>query len=62
MALHGISAGAFAVAILGSPVVALLILVGLKTALDLGLHRREHRAADARIPADTEFGKVVRES
>jgi hypothetical protein len=54
--------GAFAVAILGSPVVALLILVGLKTALDLGLHRREHRAADARIPADTEFGKVVRES
>ena len=32
--------GAFAVAFLGSPVGALLILVGLKTALDLGLHRR----------------------
>jgi hypothetical protein len=54
--------GAFAVAILGAPIAALLLLVGLKTALDLGLHRREHRAADARIPADTAFGKVVRDS
>jgi Family of unknown function (DUF6498) len=54
--------GAFAVAILGAPIAALLLLVGLKTALDLGLHRREHRAADARVPIDTEFGKVVRDS
>ena len=54
--------GAFAVAILGAPIAALLLLVGLKTALDLGLHRREHRAADARIPADTAFGRVVRDS
>ena len=35
--------GAFAVAFLGSPVGALLILVGLKTAFDLGLHLRQHR-------------------
>jgi hypothetical protein len=41
-------------------VAALLLLVGLKTALDLGLHRREHRAADARVPADTTFGQIVR--
>jgi hypothetical protein len=54
--------GAFAVAFLGSPIAALLLLVGLKTALDLGLHRREHRAAAARIPADTAFGQIVRES
>jgi hypothetical protein len=52
--------GAFAVAFLGSPVAALLILVGLKTALDLGLHRREHRAAADRVPADTTVGRVVR--
>jgi hypothetical protein len=54
--------GAFAVAILGAPIAALLLLVGLKTALDVGLHRREHRAADARVPIDTEFGRVVRDS
>ena len=35
--------GAFAVALLGAPIGAILILVGLKTALDLGLHLREHR-------------------
>lgn len=39
--------GAFAVAILGSPVGALLILVGLKTAFDLGLHLRQHLAPDS---------------
>ncbi|MBI2780272.1 MAG: hypothetical protein HYX55_00560 [Chloroflexi bacterium] len=54
--------GAFAVAFLGSPVAALLLLVGLKTALDVGLHRREHAAAAARIPADTTFGQSVRGS
>ena len=52
--------GAFAVAFLGSPVAALLILIGLKTALDLGLHRREHRAAADRIPADTTLGQIAR--
>jgi hypothetical protein len=52
--------GAFAVAILGAPVAALLILVGLKTALDLTLHRRERRAAAAGVPVDTTFGQIVR--
>lgn len=42
--------GAFAVAFLGSPVGALLILVGLKTAFDLGLHLRQHRAAAPPLP------------
>lgn len=37
--------GAFVVAILGAPIGALLVLVGLKTAFDLGLHLREHRRA-----------------
>ncbi len=52
--------GAFAVAIVGAPIAALLLLVGLKTAFDLTLHRRERRAADARVPADTTFGQIVR--
>jgi hypothetical protein len=52
--------GAFAVAFLGAPIAALLVLVVLKTALDLGLHRREHRAAAERVPADTTFGRIVR--
>jgi hypothetical protein len=37
--------GAFVVAFLGAPIGALLVLVVLKTAFDLGLHLREHRAA-----------------
>lgn len=37
--------GALVVAFLGAPIGALLILVGLKTSFDLGLHLREHRAA-----------------
>ena len=53
--------GAFAIAAVGSPIGALLILVILKTAFDLGLHLRERRAADARIPANTTFGQVVRD-
>jgi hypothetical protein len=52
--------GAFAVAFLGAPIAALLVLVVLKTALDLGLHRREHRAAAERVPTDTTFGRIVR--
>jgi hypothetical protein len=40
--------GAFAVAILGAPIGALLVLVLLKTTLDLGLHLREHHPQTAR--------------
>jgi hypothetical protein len=36
--------GAFAIAFLRAPIVALLLLVLLKTALDLALHLREHGA------------------
>jgi len=54
--------GAFVVATLGAPIGALLILVVLKTAFDLGLHLRERHAADRRVPADTTFGQVVRGS
>jgi hypothetical protein len=34
--------GGFVAAFLGAPIGALLVLVGLKTIFDLGLHRREH--------------------
>ena len=34
--------GAFVVAFLGAPIGALIVLATLKTAFDLGLHRREH--------------------
>jgi Family of unknown function (DUF6498) len=37
--------GAFLIAFLGAPIGALLVLVVLKTAFDLGLHLREHGAA-----------------
>ena len=37
--------GAFLIAILGAPIGALLVLVIVKTAFDLGLHLREHRIA-----------------
>jgi len=37
--------GAFLIAFLGAPIGALLVLVVLKTAFDLGLHLREHDAA-----------------
>jgi hypothetical protein len=53
--------GAFLVAALGAPIGALLVFVVLKTALDLGLHLRERRKADARAPEDTAFGKLVRD-
>ena len=52
--------GAFVVATLGAPIGPLLILVVLKTALDLGLHLRERSKADARIPADTAYGLAIR--
>ena len=43
--------GSFVIALLGSPIGALLVLVGLKTAFDLGLHLREHRRAVPQPPA-----------
>ena len=43
--------GGIVVAFLGSPLGALLVLVALKTAFDLGLHVREHRKAGPRIGA-----------
>jgi hypothetical protein len=39
--------GAFAVILLGAQVLPLVILVALKTAVDLGFHLREHRAAES---------------
>jgi hypothetical protein len=43
--------GAFAVALFGARLLPLVILVGLKIAVDLGFHLHEHRAAQA--PATT---------
>src|SRR5687768_11819199 len=37
--------GSMVVAFLAAPIAALLVLVGLKTAFDLGLHLREHHSA-----------------
>ncbi|HET7182586.1 MAG TPA: DUF6498-containing protein [Candidatus Limnocylindrales bacterium] len=45
--------GAFAIAFIGAPIGALLILVALKTALDLGLHLRERRSAASPLPNRT---------
>jgi len=43
--------GGFGVQALGSPVWALLLLVGLKTAIDLYAHLKEHRPAGATTQA-----------
>jgi hypothetical protein len=40
-----IIAGAFVIALFGTPFAALVLLVGLKTAIDLFLHLREHRVS-----------------
>jgi hypothetical protein len=45
--------GAFLILELGSPVAVVALLVVLKTAFDLGLHLREHRAAARRATAGT---------
>lgn len=42
--------GAFAIAFLGAPLGALLVLITLKTILDLGLHLRERRSAAPNLP------------
>jgi hypothetical protein len=54
--------GSFVVGLLGAPIGALLILVILKTGFDLGLHLRERRTADARIPAGTAYGQIIRDA
>jgi hypothetical protein len=43
--------GAFVVAILGAPIGALLVLVGLKIAFDLHLHLREHGSSGPPLPS-----------
>jgi Family of unknown function (DUF6498) len=46
VALHvTILAGAFAIGLFGAPIAVLYLLVGIKTAIDLVLHLREHRQA-----------------
>jgi hypothetical protein len=45
--------GSFVVAFLGAPIGALLVLVVLKTAFDLGLHLRERRAASPLVATAT---------
>jgi len=48
--------GAFIVALLGAPIGALLVLVVVKTAFDLRLHLRQHRAAPPDVPVLGEAG------
>ena len=43
--------GSMVVAFLGAPIGALVVLIGLKTAFDLGLHLREHRSSGPPLPA-----------
>jgi hypothetical protein len=43
--------GAFVIGAFGTPIAALVLLVGLKTLIDVGLHLREHRAAFAGDPS-----------
>jgi len=47
--------GGIAISFLGAPQVAIVILVGLKTALDLGFHLAEHRKTPA-LPPGTVAG------
>lgn len=44
-----IIAGSFAIMSLGQPLFLLIVLVGLKTAMDAGLHLREHRRAGEQV-------------
>ncbi len=48
--------GAILVALTGAPVVAVAVLVVLKTALDLGFHLREHRRLGAPIAVNASIG------
>ena len=50
VALHlTIVVGAFLIAILGTPVAALVLLISLKTAIDVRAHLGEHRKAERRV-------------
>ncbi len=52
--------GAILVGVLGSPVALLLILIGMKTLIDLGLHLREHlRLASGRVALGGPLGGVT---
>jgi Family of unknown function (DUF6498) len=52
VALHvTVVAGAALIGAFGAPIAALYLLVGIKTAIDLVLHLREHRRAAAASPA-----------
>lgn len=42
-----IIAGGFGILALGEPTILLIVLIGLKTALDIALHRRSHRGSTA---------------
>lgn len=45
--------GAFLIAMFGTPTVALVLLIALKTVVDLGAHLREHRRPDRPAPGTT---------
>jgi hypothetical protein len=46
-----IVAGAFVIGLFGTPLAALVLLIGLKTVFDLVLHLREHRAVASPMPS-----------
>ena len=48
--------GAIAISLTGAPVAAIVVLVVLKTALDLGLHLREHRRLGGAVEANASVG------
>ena len=52
--------GGLAIAMTGAPSAAVLILVLLKTALDLGLHLNEHREAEMAVAAPTQARETIR--
>jgi hypothetical protein len=51
-----ILAGGFLIAMLGTPVAALVLLVILKTAIDVRAHLKEHRKAERRLDEDPTKG------
>ncbi len=51
--------GAIAISTTGAPAAAIVILIGLKTVLDLGLHFLERSRADTRRPAATLPGPLT---
>ncbi|MEO1078459.1 MAG: DUF6498-containing protein [Pseudomonadota bacterium] len=58
VALHvAIIVGGFAVISLGQPTVLLLVLIGLKTFLDLKLHRRSHSSRERGAEPDSGYAR-----